>query len=265
MSVFSGTIFSEALDKDTHLTVVLPHDSRPHVGINGKLNPGVTAREYPKTLILLHGATDCDSTWVRRTSLERYAELYDVAIIMPDCELSSYADMVYGNKFYTYVSEELPRLAAQMFKVAVDKDSLYVAGLSMGSMGTLKLALNEPDKFAAAGAFSGAGTSRNDNSPLPKNNIGLGDYIQKAVFGDPPVIPDKDDIYWVADHMSNQEPVKLYMCVGDNDFLYERVTKFRDYIEDNEHIELVYEEWNGSHAWDFWDVAIQKFFELYFT
>ncbi len=45
-------------------------------------------------MILLHGGTDCSSTWVRRTSLERYAELYDMAIVMPDGEMSFFNNMV---------------------------------------------------------------------------------------------------------------------------------------------------------------------------
>ncbi|MBQ6147998.1 MAG: esterase family protein [Oscillospiraceae bacterium] len=263
MSVFSGTIFSKALNKDTHLTVILPQDSRPHVGINGKLVDGVTAEAEPKTLILLHGATDIDSTWVRRTSLERYAELYDVAVVMPDAEMSSYANMVYGPAYYDYVTEELPELASQMFKLSVDPGHLYIAGLSMGSIGTIKCFLTHPERYVAAGAFSGAGKKRDDKEGLPANNIGIGAYVRKAVYGDPPVVPEGDDPYYLADHMTNTEPAKMYMCCGKQDFLHQAVVDFRDYIQDNSHIDLCYEEWDGIHEWGFWDLAIQKFFDKY--
>ena len=263
MSVFSGTIFSKALNKDTHLTVILPQDSRPHVGINGKLVDGVTAEAEPKTLILLHGATDIDSTWVRRTSLERYAELYDVAVVMPDAEMSSYANMVYGPAYYDYVTEELPELASQMFKLSVDPGHLYIAGLSMGSRGTIKCILTHPERYVAAGAFSGAGKKRDDKEGLPANNIGIGAYVRKAVYGDPPVVPEGDDPYYLADHMTNTEPAKMYMCCGKQDFLHQAVVDFRDYIQDNSHIDLCYEEWDGIHEWGFWDLAIQKFFDKY--
>ena len=263
MSVFTGSIYSRSLQKETHLTIILPQDSRPHVGINGKLMDGLLPRPYPRTLILLHGATDINDTWVRRTSLERYAELYDMAILMPDGEVSYYADMEFGPAYFTYITDELPKLAEKMFCLDVSPENLYVAGLSMGSMGALKCMLTYPNRYAACGAFSGAGRRRDEDNTLPKNKIGLGAYLQLAAYGDPPEMPEYCDAYWLAEHMRPKEVKKIYMCVGYDDFIYQPVHDFGAYLKTHPMVDLVYEEWEGAHEWGFWDVAIQKFFALY--
>ena len=60
----------------------------------------VVLPEYPaqpqNTLILLHGLSGACDTWNRRTSIERYAQKHNLAVIMPEVQRSWYTDMVYG-------------------------------------------------------------------------------------------------------------------------------------------------------------------------
>ncbi|MBQ6147997.1 MAG: esterase family protein [Oscillospiraceae bacterium] len=262
MAVFEGTIFSKALNKDTYLTVILPHDSRPHVGINGKLVNGIKPHAHPHTMILLHGYTDCDSTWVRRTSLERYAELYDMAIVMPDGESSFYNNMVYGPKFFDYITEELPELASQLFQVAVDPENLYIGGLSMGGYGALLCALTYPERYAGCVAFSAGadvkGVNKLNTDPSLAKDM---DTSMKAIFGDPIVVPDTSDLYWLAERVPSK--LDLYMTCGRQDFTYESNVRLRDVLKTNKNVKLEWEEWDGIHEWGFWDVSIAKFFEKY--
>jgi S-formylglutathione hydrolase FrmB len=58
------------------------------------------------------------------------------------------------------VSEELPRLVAAMFPLSDRRGETFVAGLSMGGYGALKLALRQPGRFAAAASLSGATDAR---------------------------------------------------------------------------------------------------------
>ena len=267
MSVFEGTIFSKALNKDTHLTVIIPHDTRQHHGVRASLKPGIQKHDFPHTMILLHGYTDCDSTWVRRTSLERYAELYDMAIIMPDGESSFYNNMVYGANFFDYITQELPVLASEMFNVATDPENLYIGGLSMGGYGALLAALTYPEKYSGCAAFSsGADIKGIVKTALEGagNTVSQGlDVAAKAIFGNPPVIPDTSDLYWLAQRVNH--PLRVYMTCGKQDFLYDSNTRLRDVLKKNPNVELQWEEWDGVHEWGFWDVSIQKFFEKYIT
>ena len=107
-------------------------------------------------LYLLHGLSDDHSIWQRRTSIERYVEPLGLAVVMPAVNRSFYADTAYGAKYWTYVSEELPRVMQSFFPLSDKRADTFVAGLSMGGYGAFKLALTLPNRFAAAASLSGA-------------------------------------------------------------------------------------------------------------
>ena len=75
---------------------------------------------------------------------------------MPAVNRSFYANEVHGDRYWDYVSEELPEIVGNFFRISQDPADTFVAGLSMGGYGALKLALTHPDRFAAAATLSGA-------------------------------------------------------------------------------------------------------------
>ena len=92
-------IFSEALGVQTTVNVVIPQRSTAgEIGIGGKSNT-----EKYKCLYLLHGLSDDHTIWLRRTSIERYAQEYGICVVMPFGGRSFYTDMQYGEKYYTYI------------------------------------------------------------------------------------------------------------------------------------------------------------------
>ncbi|MCI8662203.1 MAG: esterase family protein [Hungatella sp.] len=264
MSFFEGTIYSKTLHMDTQLGVILPQDSRPHVEM--ALAEGLTPRQVPRTLILLHGLTDSASVWWRRTSIERYAEVHDIAVIMPEVYKSYYQDMKHGENFFTYISEELPVLCETLFHVAVDPDNLMIAGLSMGGYGALRCALTYPGRYAACGAFS---SGCNIRGSLAKSDVTDGPakgFIRslRAIFGENLEIPDESDIYWLAQHLGEEaKKIRMYMTCGRQDFLYEDNLKLKGILETCGLKEFVYEDWDGIHEWGYWDVAIQRFLKIF--
>jgi hypothetical protein len=58
--------FSETLSLSTSMTVVLPQATSTQIGMTGVHRDGP-----PPVLYLLHGLSDDDTTWLRRTSVER--------------------------------------------------------------------------------------------------------------------------------------------------------------------------------------------------
>ena len=79
---------------------------------------------------------------------------------MPEVQRSWYTDMVYGLPYFTFITDELPRLAANTLRVPVDPAHLYVGGLSMGGYGALKCALRAGDVFSRGASLSGAADIR---------------------------------------------------------------------------------------------------------
>src|SRR5215213_8161991 len=109
-----------------------------------------------RTLYLLHGHSDDHTAWQRYTSIERYAEGLNLAVVMPAVHLSFYKDMAYGLKYWQFISEEVPALVRDLFLLSSARKDNFVAGLSMGGYGAFKMALTHPERFAAAASLSGA-------------------------------------------------------------------------------------------------------------
>src|SRR3954467_13538836 len=143
--------FSEALSLSTSMTVLLPQRTTTQIGMAGSATD-----EPPPVLYLLHGLSDDDTIWLRRTSIERYVAELGLAVVMPQVHRSFYADESLGGRYWTFLSEELPELVAGFFRVSGRREESFVAGLSMGGYGALKWALRQPERFAAAASLSGA-------------------------------------------------------------------------------------------------------------
>ena len=231
---------SDALGMQTSVYVLIPE----------KREGGATV----KTLYLLHGLSDDNTIWLRRTSVERYAEKYGIAVVMPFGERSFYTDMKYGMDFYTYTAKELPGVMHSLFGLSQNREDNFVAGLSMGGYGALKIGLREKGRFAAAAGLSAACeiTSRENRSYFP------------AVFGDGDVDP-KDDLFALATERANDpDKLRIFLGVGTEDFLYGENQKFKAHLKSLGY-DLTYRESAGTHNWDFWDEYIKYVLEWMFT
>jgi putative tributyrin esterase len=122
--------FSEALSLSTSMTVVLPQRTSTQIGMAGS-----ASADPPPVLYLLHGLSDDDTTWIRRTSIERYAAPLGLGVVMPQVHRSFYTDEAYGGRYWTFLSEELPDLVGSLFRVSDRPEETFVAGLSMGGYG----------------------------------------------------------------------------------------------------------------------------------
>ena len=244
--------FSEVLGFHTSMHVLLPKHTLAEM--QGKRTP-----KY-RTLYLLHGYSDDHTAWQRWTSIERYAEDLNLAVIMPAVHLSFYTDMVHGGKYWQFISEEVPAIVRDMFPLSSERNDNYVAGLSMGGYGAFKLALTHPERFAAAASLSGAV----DISEVVR--VKKSDPLNKAwllemrnVFGDLSKVPgSKHDLFKLAKTVSRGKiKPRLYQSCGTEDELYPDNLRFRDAVR-RLPLDLTYEEGPGEHNWAYWDKMIQN-------
>ncbi|TVY08178.1 alpha/beta hydrolase [Paenibacillus cremeus] len=247
MALIQCHFFSEVLQLSTSMTVILPQQTRTQIGMQN-----VKRSERHPTLYLLHGMSDDDTIWLRRTSIERYVAPLGLAVVMPQVHRSSYTDMAYGNRYWTFLSEELPELARSFFPLSDAREDNFVAGLSMGGYGAMKWALNKPDQFAAAASLSG-GLNR---AKVPTEPQRLRDY--RLTFGEESVAGTENDLFWLLQQcdQSDAPKPKLYQCCGTEDFLYEDNLLFRDACRKTS-FDFTYEEEPGTHEWGYWDQKIQ--------
>jgi S-formylglutathione hydrolase FrmB len=143
--------FSDALRMQVSFHVLLPQQTTQEIGVHlGK------QRVSHPVLWLLHGLSDDHTIWLRRTSIERYAAARNLAVVMPAAGRSFYQDMVGGPAYWTFLTEELPALCRNWFPISGEREDNFVAGLSMGGYGALRMALACPGRYAAAASLSGA-------------------------------------------------------------------------------------------------------------
>ncbi len=234
-------IYSEALGMQTSVKIVVPQKlTRGEIGVT----TGET-REKLRTLYLLHGLSDDDTIWLRRTSIERYATEYGLCVVMPCGGRSFYSDERYGSKYYTYVAKELPAIISELFNVSDKAEDTFIGGNSMGGYGALKIALRESGRFGGAFGLS---------SVANIHNVIFAELLSNVFGGE---IPDDADLRkLILAHEQDERKPKLYMTVGKDDFMYEDNAEFGAFMQDKKY-DFTYVETEGGHNWAVWDNTVQ--------
>ena len=231
--------YADALGVETRMHVLLPQR--------------LTGRA--KTLYLLHGMSDDEGTWMRRTAIDRYAEEKDLAVVMPDGGLGWYTDMRRGLPWFTFVSKELPALCRRFFPILSGRrEDTYIGGLSMGGYGALKCGLRAPETFSKvislSGALDAADTAINNTVPATRR-------YWEDVFGPAEdVSGSENDLFAAATALTDPAlRPRIYMWCGTEDFLYAQNIRMRDHLRALGY-DLMYEESPGDHQWRYWDKKI---------
>lgn len=246
MALIELKFFSRMLCMQTEVYVVVPQRSTAgEIGINGEKS----GKEY-KCLYLLHGLSDDHTTWLRRTSIERYATEYGICVVMPCGARSFYTDMKYGMKYFSYITEELPGIIGEFLHVSTRREDTYIAGNSMGGYGALKAALRKPDIYCAAAGISSVSDIK----------CGLFDDVLVPVFGEELNIPNEEDLFYLAEKTNESlKKPRIFMCVGKDDFMYEDNVQLKEKFGQLNY-DFTYREAEGAHNWAFWDEYIQYVF-----
>lgn len=254
MALLHVNFFSDVLGKCMNMDVILPQKTQEQIGLEGVVREG----KYP-TLYLLHGMSDDESCWIRRSSIERYVSDMGIAVVMPNGDLSWYSNTSYRQRYWTYLSEELPRICREFFPNMSDRpEDTFAAGNSMGGYGAFKLALARPDTFGAAAGLS---SGLNIKNTVARN---LADHPEERPYWESLFGPEKDldtcedNILVLARRLkeSGKPLPKLYEWCGTGDFLYEAQ---KEVVEEMMKMgyDISYHEEEGTHRWDYWDGAVQ--------
>jgi S-formylglutathione hydrolase FrmB len=241
MALLTCDFFSDALELGTTMTVVLPQQTQEQIGVSGA--DGRNAA--PPVLYLLHGLSDDHSAWHRYTAISRYAEAAGVAVVMPAVHRSFYANEAHGHRYWDFVSEELPEVVQSFFRVSARPEDTFVAGLSMGGYGALKLALTHPDRFGAAASLSGALDVRYLASRPDRADL------FRLVFD--ANVRDSDDLFTLLETGPPKPP--LYIGCGTDDALLDSTERFVDAAR-SAAVDVTVDLRPGDHVWSLWDAMI---------
>ena len=247
MALITLEIGSQTLQRGERIIVLLPdnfNDSDP-------IEQG--QRKF-RTLYLLHGYYGSAGDWTRLSSIERYAGDHHLAVVMPSAYNSYYTNAVHGLPYFDFIANEVPELVQRLFPLAKGRDHNFIAGLSMGGYGALKVALTYPERYAMAASLSGAldiefAAQRGFSDPSRHHHF-------VSIFGERPNFDDsQDNLFHLLKTATTPLP-ELYVNCGTEDFLLESNQKFIACCNEL-NIPLKSEFYPGTHNWEYWDTHIQ--------
>ncbi|HDP76125.1 MAG TPA: phospholipase [Bacteroidales bacterium] len=151
-----------------------------------------TAKQYPLVLFL-HGAGERGTDNVKQLThganlfaADSVMENYPAIVVFPQCPANSYwANIVEqkhpdGSRTFDFParSKPTPAMSAVMQLLDslvrlkyIDRNRIYVGGLSMGGMGTFELLARRPKLFAAAFPICGGGNPKNAKRYAQRVNL----------------------------------------------------------------------------------------------
>jgi S-formylglutathione hydrolase FrmB len=258
--ILRGSVSSGILEMDTGITVV---------------GPNKFSMDNPyKVVYLLHGLWGSNGNWADYTMLPVYAKDYDIIFILPEVARSFYTDMKYGQKFFSYITEELPVISKSIFNISAERMDTAVIGASMGGYGALKCALSKPEQYGYCCAFSSACLFLREGLEYQRANeeteefkAAYSEQLIKdfhAIFGQGLEWSPSDEILELAKkaNMQSIKP-KIYSACGTDDFLHKDNIRFNSEMKKLGY-DFTYEEWTGNHDWYFFNEALGKALKVCF-
>ncbi|WP_322071779.1 alpha/beta hydrolase [Paraburkholderia bannensis] len=234
------SISSAAMHRAFDATVVLPDDYAR----------SSSAARYP-VIYVLHGSGGNYADWTSNTQIGKLADRYHVMLVMPDGGHESwYIDSPFdtASRYETYVGTEVVSYIDAHFRTLATRQARAITGLSMGGFGALRIALDHPEAFGAAGSISGAVDPRNcEDEP------GI-----DRIFGNPARHAD----FWTRNaivegaNSFEQAHIALTIDCGVSD----------SFVQSNRtlHEKLIalgvphdYAERPGGHTWSYWSNSIR--------
>lgn len=237
---------SEVLQMEVSVDIILPEPGKP-IPENGF-----------RTLYLLHGLSGDQHSWIRRSGIERYAAAAGIAVVMPGVGRSWYTDTASGAPYFTFVTEELPRVCRSIFRgMSPRREDTFIGGMSMGGYGAVKAALLCPQTYGCCISLSGS------LDVTRKGRVMSEAFLQewKGIFGAYPSElggTEHDLFRLLRKNTESGAPFpKLYLWCGTEDHLIGVNRRFHECLEER-NIPHFYEESEGDHSWRYWDPQIRQ-------
>ena len=249
--VVEDSIYSNVLNDWRRYSVYLPPAYEPQ------------HRDYP-VLYLLHGLSDTHTMWPGRAHLADVMNLLiargtvcDMVVISPEAGgdvrtvWNGYFDMP-GWPYETFFFTEFLPAVEQRYRIAGDKASRAIAGLSMGGGGAVAYAQHHSEMFCAVYAMSALMTIPQRGMIKSENPDDKLSILTRSVI-------ERDCIRYVreADEaaLDALRTVSWFVDCGDDDFLLDRNIEFYQAMRDAG-VPCQFRVRDGGHVWEYWHSAL---------
>ena len=247
MAKITLIFLSHKLRRAVDVTIVIP--SMNFQEMMGE-NPSHKLKAKFPVIYLLHGYGNNHAIWNAYTSVEMFAEERNIAVVMISGENKSYINVESGReafdiqeRYYEFLSEEIPEFVTEYFPISKDPNESYIAGLSMGGFGAMIHGLKDSKMYRAIGAFSGGGFRRGAARVPGKSET---EY----------------DIEFQAKKCAEEDrKIPIYMACGDKDGGFENLKETAKELG-KLGFDITWVEGPGyQHEWRFWNREIEAFMD----
>jgi len=268
LPVTDVTFYSESLQRDMHINVVLPR---------GYADSGIS---YP-VLYLCHGFTSNYHEFVN-VGVPEYLNRFDMIVVMVDVGNSLYVNWAKSEDgrpyhFADHVCIDVINYVDKNYRTIAERKGRAINGISMGGFGAISLGLTHPGLFCSIASHSGGlraaadaadslrqGKSvRSLNIPFLMNDTtryldinidGFSFYRERTPVGQAFVTAedaDKVDPFKLVLQVSKDKLPHIYLDCGDEDFLLGATQDFMKLLLENK-IPFQYGLSHGTHEEDYW-------------
>ncbi|MBD5395486.1 MAG: hypothetical protein HDR23_06705 [Lachnospiraceae bacterium] len=255
MARASFEYYSASLKREISIRILFPNEE-------------ITARQsesplYP-VLYLLHGGANDVTTFERYTSIERYIAQAGMVAVLFSAENKYYRDVTATilehpagsiqlfEEYSNLIHRELPAFLTSHFHVSQRPEDTYIAGFSMGGYGAAYHALLFPDRFCAAGVFSGLVFQRKCCFLSTSERQHMSEEDKKNAL-----LPELAEL--IRQNIQKGIPLpKFYLSNGTKD-----ITEFlplfeRELAEAGADLTTDYSK-PFAHEWGIWDLNVKDF------
>lgn len=215
--------------------------------------PGIQTGQIVPVVILLHGVYGSAWAWAHNAGVHLQAmnmmekgEIPKMIIAMP-------SDGLWGDgsgylphdsfDFEKWIADDVVAAVAEKIPGASDHSALFIAGLSMGGFGALRIGAKYGKRFRGISGHSSI-TSLEQMVLFVEEDLRR--YYQENKT-------DEDVLETILKYRDHLPPLR-FDC-GSEDKLIEHNRKLHDHL--NAHgIEHIYQEYPGVHEWSYWEKHI---------
>lgn len=237
------TFKSLALGRRGDMTVYLPPESHRPASL--------------PMVLLLHGVYGSHWAWPFMGGAHRIAdrlirsgEIQPMGLVMPSDGLhgdgSGYLPLRGGGNHEAWIVEDVVGCAEECFPEFRRAKRRFIAGLSMGGFGALRLAAKYPDRFDAVAAHSPI-TRVEDFGLFVEESI---ESLQTAVEG------EIDPLPLLIRQGDGLPPIRIDCGLDDHRLLESNRAFHRRLLDEG--IDHTYTESPGGHDWDYWSARLPE-------
>lgn len=216
--------------------------------------PGFESMAHVPLLLLLHGVYGCQWNWWLNGAMDRTADemlrdrsMLPMMIAMPSDGLwgdgSGYVPHSHGN-YEQWIVDDIPNCLREIFP-QLNSDKFFLAGLSMGGFGAMRLGMKNTQRVLGISAHSSV-----------THVAQLSRFIPYA----PEVFQFAGEqetslLHWAKTNRDKLPPLR-FDCGTEDSLLEENRQLHRDLTQLG--VPHVYEEFPGNHDWPYWTEHVRS-------